>query len=136
MNETGRRWLLTIEGVSTTRFTEIKDGPATIGIDVMVLGTGENETLAPNNARIRWSALVAEGAIPVEKTPIRKAPSEDDIKKKEREWLDKFISQHMERMKPTKRVKPTKEDMHSLYTKNKRKHDKDFYKYDNYALEA
>jgi hypothetical protein len=130
MNETGRRWLLTIEGVSTTRFTEIKDGPATIGIDVMVLGTGENETLAPNNARIRWSALVAEGAIPVEKTPIRKAPSEDDIKKKEREWLDKFISHHM---KPTK---PTKESMHSLYTKNKRKHDKDFYKYDNYALEA
>ena len=130
MNETGRRWLLTIEGVSTTRFTEIKDGPATIGIDVMVLGTGENETLAPNNARIRWSALVAEGAIPVEKTPIRKAPSEDDIQKKEREWINKVISQNIERMQSTK------EDMHSLYMKNKKKHDKDFYKYDNYALEA
>ena len=28
------------------------------------------------------------------------------------------------------------DNMHSLYMKNKEKHDKDFYRYDNYALEA
>jgi len=76
-------------------------------------------------ARAFWRNKVSEGWIVVTKTDNR-ISVQDDIRKKEKEWLDKFIDQHL---------KP-KKDMHSLYMKNKKKHDKDFYKYDNYALEA
>ena len=47
---------------------------------------------------------------------IRYENSEDDIKeikRKEKEWLDKFIDQHL------KPKKEPKKDMHSLYIKNK-----------------
>jgi hypothetical protein len=76
-------------------------------------------------ARAFWKDKVSQGWL-VTKTDIPKPSVSDDIKRKEKEWLDKFIDQHM---------KP-KKDTHSLYMKNKKKHDKDFYRYDNYALEA
>ena len=85
-------------------------------------------------ARAFWRNKVSEGWIVVTKTDNR-ISVKDDIKKKEKEWLDKFINQHLKSAVEKNHCIDTS-DMYGLYKKNKEKHDRDFYKYDNYALEA
>ena len=106
-------------------------------------------------ARAFWKGKVSDGWIVVTKTDNR-ISVQDDIKRKEKEWLDKFIDQHLksavekdhcvdigtqlndaiQKKKSIYEESPIEKEIYSLYMKNKKKHDKDFYKYDNYALEA
>tara|TARA_R100000315_G_C5204654_1_gene120784 strand:- start:125 stop:460 length:336 start_codon:yes stop_codon:yes gene_type:complete len=106
-------------------------------------------------ARSFWKDKVSQGWL-VTKTDIPKPSVSDDIRKKEKEWLDKFIDQHLksssekdhcktigtqlndaiQKKKSIYEESPIEKEIYSLYMKNKKKHDKDFYKYDNYALEA
>ena len=106
-------------------------------------------------ARAFWKDKVSQGWL-VTKTDIPKPSVSDDIKKKEKEWLDKFIDQHLkssaekdhcktigtqlndaiQKKKSIYEESSIEKEIYSLYMKNKKKHDKDFYKYDNYALEA
>jgi len=123
----GRKWHLTIEGASRTEFQEVKDGLHVTGIRVYDDIHYGQETLTIPDARQRWESLIAKGAIPVEKTPVEKP---DDTKKEEREWINKLITKHLQHQEE----QPA--DVHALYVENKQKHDKDFYKYDSYALEA
>lgn len=113
-------------------------------------------------ARAFWKNKVSEGWNVVTKTDNRISASvPDDIKRKKKEWLDKFIDQHMrsaiekdhcvdignvidigtqlhDAIQKKKSIHDTSEiekEIYSLYKKNEKKHDDDFFK-NNYAMEA
>ena len=104
-------------------------------------------------ARAFWKGKVSEGWN-VEKEI--NGTHTDDTKKKEKEWLDKFIDQQMrpasenqtavdigtqlhEAIQKKKSIhgytSEIEKEIYSLYMKNKKKHDDDFFK-NNYAMEA